>query len=243
MKDNQVILYYQPKIEIATNKTYGFEALVRWEHPEKGMISPGDFIPIVEETQLINPLTEWVLDKSLIKLKELHENDIKSSFAINISTKNLQNPRFLEKVVSIFEKHHMASSDIEFEITESALMGNPEKSRYLLDNLKNYNIILSIDDFGTGYSSLAYLSRLPVNNIKIDQYFIKNLTKDVGVRHIVKATIDLSHNIGLKVIAEGVENKEALDILKEFNCDYAQGYYFSKPFPDTQLLDWLNKNG
>ena len=242
LKTDETVLFYQPKVDLNTNKTVGFEALIRWIHPERGMITPADFIPLVEETQLINPLTEWVLDKSLIKLKKMHQNNIHVTIAINISTKNLMNPRFLERIIRIFEKHRIPSTEIEFEITESALMKNPEKSNYLLNSLRNYHIILSIDDFGTGYSSLAYLSRLPINIIKIDQYFIKNLQKNSGLFEIVKSTIELSHNLGLKVVAEGVENQEIMDILKELKCDYIQGYYISKPLPDEDVIDWYTAN-
>ena len=242
LKEDETVLFYQPKIDLKTNKTVGFEALIRWIHPERGMITPADFIPLVEETQLINPLTEWVLDKSLLKLKELHLNNIHIPIAINISTKNLQNPRFLERIIAIFEKHKISSTEIEFEITESALMKNPEKSNYLLNSLRNYHIILSIDDFGTGYSSLAYLSRLPVNIIKIDQYFIKNLKRNPGILEIVKSTIELSHNLGLKVVAEGVEDQELIDILKELECDYVQGYHISKPLHDKDVIDWYTTN-
>ncbi len=242
LNNDELEVYYQPKIDLRTNKPIGLEALLRWKVPSIGMISPMKIIPLVEETQLINPLTNWVLSQSLIQLHDLKECGIETTISVNISTKNLYYPNFFDEVVDLLNDHNVKEYSIEFEITESALMANPNASIDLLRNLKENRIMLSIDDYGTGYSSLSYLSQLPINIVKIDKYFINQMNKDLGVKHIVKSTIDLVHKLGMKVLAEGVEQLEHVNSLIEMGCDYAQGYYYAIPMNKTEIIEWYQKN-
>lgn len=242
IQNNQTILYYQPKIDLHTKKTIGMEALIRWNHPEKGMICPADFIPLVEESNLIHPLTDFVLNESLSKLHEFNENGYYPTISINISPKNIANPSFLDRVALILDQHDVKKECIEFEITESSLMFNPEKVNLILRSFKNHNIKLSIDDFGTGYSSLSYLSRFPIDIIKLDQFFIRQLSLMKGTYYIVESAINLAHNLGLKIIAEGIEDTETEKMLIDMGCDMGQGYLYSKPLNDQDISNWIEKN-
>jgi EAL domain-containing protein (putative c-di-GMP-specific phosphodiesterase class I) len=242
IQNNQTILYYQPKIDLHTKKTIGMEALIRWNHPEKGMICPADFIPLVEESNLIHPLTDFVLNESLSKLHEFNENGYYPTISINISPKNIANPSFLDRVALILDQHDVKKECIEFEITESSLMFNPEKVNLILRSFKNHNIKLSIDDFGTGYSSLSYLSRFPIDIIKLDQFFIRQLSLMKGTYYIVESAINLAHNLGLKIIAEGIEDEKTEKILIEMGCDMGQGYLYSKPLNDQEIYSWIENN-
>ncbi len=242
LNSDQLSLYYQPKMDLRTNKPIGLEALIRWKNSNRGVISPTEFVPLVEKTQLITPLTEWVLKKALNTLKKFQEKQIHTTISINISTKDLHYSKFFDNVIKIINDHGIEPKNVELEITESALMENPEISIYLLQKLKDHQIGLSIDDYGKGYSSLSYLSNFPVNTVKIDQYFIKEMLEDKGVNHIVKSTIDLVHNLGIKVLAEGVETEEIAKSLIEMGCDMAQGYYFAKPMKTTEVMEWYQSN-
>jgi EAL domain-containing protein (putative c-di-GMP-specific phosphodiesterase class I)/GGDEF domain-containing protein len=242
IQNNQTILYYQPKIDLHTKKTIGMEALIRWNHPEKGMICPADFIPLVEESNLIHPLTDFVLNESLSKLHEFNENGYYPTISINISPKNIANPSFLDRVALILDQHDVKKECIELEITESSLMFNPEKVNLILRSFKNHNIKLSIDDFGTGYSSLSYLSRFPIDIIKLDQFFIRQLSLMKGTYYIVESAINLAHNLGLKIIAEGIEDTETEKMLIDMGCDMGQGYLYSKPLNDQDISSWIEKN-
>lgn len=236
----QIEIYYQPKIELKTQKTIGLEALLRWKHPELGWISPGKIIPLVEETHLINPLTEFVMKYSLQTLQKLKNKDI--SISINISAKNLQHPNFVKKICKLISEYNINPKKVELELTESTIMENISINKAILCKLREKDIQLSIDDFGTGYSSLAYISQLPIDIVKIDRDFINDLTKDDESQKIVKAIIDLVHNLGMKVLAEGVETQEIDTLLLEMNCDMAQGYYYAKPMNEEALLLWLEEN-
>jgi EAL domain-containing protein (putative c-di-GMP-specific phosphodiesterase class I) len=242
IQNKQTILYYQPKIDLQTKKTIGMEALIRWNHPEKGMICPADFIPLVEESNLIHPLTDFVLNQSLYKLHEFNSKGYYPTISVNISPKNILNPGFLDRVAFILEQYDVKKECIEFEITESSLMFNPEKVNLILRSFKNHNIKLSIDDFGTGYSSLSYLSRFPIDIIKLDQFFIRQLSLMKGTYYIVESAINLAHNLGLKIIAEGIEDEATEKMLIEMGCDMGQGFLYSKPLNDQDINSWIEKN-
>lgn len=242
IQNHQTILYYQPKVDLETRKTIGMEALIRWMHPEKGLICPADFVPLVEESNLIHPMTDFVLNESLCKLHEFNENGFYPTISINISPKNILNPGFLDRVADILDQHDVKKECIEFEITESSLMFNPEKVNLILRSFKNHNIKLSIDDFGTGYSSLSYLSRFPIDIIKLDQFFIRQLSILKSTYYIVESAINLAHNLGLKIIAEGIEDEKTEKILIEMGCDMGQGYLYSKPLNDQEIYSWIEKN-
>jgi EAL domain-containing protein (putative c-di-GMP-specific phosphodiesterase class I) len=240
LETGQLILHYQPILNPVNKEVVGLEALLRWYHPTRGSISPTEFIELVEETQMINPLTEWVVKQSLDMLTRLKEEGIDTKISINISAKNLRLD-FLEYISTLLNAHPL-SQNIEFEITESALMDDPDACQILLDKLRFHGIQLAIDDFGTGYSSLTYLSRFPIQVVKIDQYFIKLLLSDVGIYHIVKSTIDLGHKLGMKVLAEGVEEQAIEELLIDIDCDLVQGYYYAKPMKDEDIIGWYKQH-
>lgn len=240
LKNNETYLVYQPKIDINTFKPVGLEALIRWKHPSQGMIVPDRFIPLVEETRLIHLLTDWVLKKALLKVKELHKKNINTKISINVSAKNLYDPMFFERTIAIIQESKVPPQYIELEITESVLMVDPEESKKMLEKFVKKGLTIALDDFGKGYSSLAYLSQFPIHTIKIDQIFMRQITTNPTVKQIVRSTIDLSKKLGYMVVAEGVEELEEVNVLKELECDIAQGYYFAKPMEEAAVNEWLS---
>lgn len=237
--DKQLVVFYQPKIDIKTGRIVSMEALARWPHPTEGMISPADFIPMVEQSGLIRPFTHWVLEQAIMQLKHWAETGIDLTVAVNLSTRNLLDPGLADSITNLLESNQVGPERLILEITESALMSRPEQALKILTNLHNLGLKLSIDDFGTGYSSLAYLKRFPVAELKIDHSFILGMVADESDAVIVRSTIELAHNLGLSVVAEGVEDKEILDLLATLRCDVGQGYYFSRPLPAQELEAWL----
>jgi len=241
LNNGETYLVYQPKIDLDTMKPYGFESLMRWKHPEKGLIPPDIFIGLIEETKLIHQLTDWVLYKTLEKIKAMMALGHQYPFSINISGKNLYDPQFFERTMKIIEDSGVPSQLIEFELTESTLMINPEESKAILKQFVDFGIKISLDDYGSGYSSLAYIAQFPIHYIKIDRFFIQNITTDHSMSEIVKSTIALSKTLGYKVVVEGVESKDVVDLLKDYTCEYAQGYYFAKPMLSQDVFEWLKK--
>ena len=236
---NQFELHFQPKMNIKNGEISGFEALIRWRHPQKGLVLPYSFIPQVERTGLINPITTWVIETALKQISQWCDEKQNFKLAINLSVRNLQQPDFLSVIEKLIDKYNTRPELLELEITESAIMSDPEQFITLLKRLRSLGLDIAIDDFGTGYSSLAYLKRLPINNLKIDQIFIKNLVSDKNDQEIVHAALTLAKSLGLIVIAEGVENKGSLELLEEYECDIAQGYYISRPLPVSEIAPWL----
>ncbi|MCK9717918.1 putative bifunctional diguanylate cyclase/phosphodiesterase [Pseudomonas syringae] len=227
---DEFILHFQPKVSLADGRISGLEALLRWNHPEQGMISPADFIPILEDTGLIIPVGVWVIRKVCETLKSWEENNIRLvPIAINLSVRQLQVKGLAETVKHVVEAYGINPALLEFELTESMLMIDPESAVEILRDIKSYGISLSVDDFGTGYSSLAYLKRFPLDALKIDRAFIKDITSNHEDAAITRAVIVLAHELGLKVIAEGVETVDQLELLVAYGCDQMQGYLFSKP--------------
>jgi diguanylate cyclase len=225
-------LYYQPQINIKTGKIMGAEALLRWQNPELGFISPGQFIPIAEETGLIINIGEWVLKKACQQLKKWQEkypNPL--SISVNLSPRQFKQPNLTDKIIQIIEETGVAATLLDLELTETLLMDNVNLAIKILQDLKTMGIKVSIDDFGTGYSSLGYLQKFPFDILKIDRCFIKNINQNTANQAITKALISMSHDLNLKVIAEGIETREELRILMENNCDGFQGYLFSPPVP------------
>lgn len=237
--EHQTYLVFQPKININTHEIYGLEALIRWNHPNRGIIPPDQFIPLIEETKLIHLLTDWVLTEALNQCKMLISRGYNIPISINISGKNLYDPKFYERTYRIISDSEVPFELIEFELTESTLMINPNDSRTMLEKFVNLGIKISIDDFGSGYSSLSYLTQFPIHFIKIDRFFLKNIESNASMSEIVKSTITLSKRLGYEVVVEGIETKDVLNLMKTYNCDYAQGYYFAKPMTREQLYEWL----
>lgn len=241
LEKDQLFLLYQPKIDLKNSQPIGVEALVRWQHPKLGVIQPDQFITLAEKTGMIKHLTLWVLKEALRQSRSWHQEGLEISVAINISMQNLKTPQLLDQIKGLLLTWGVSPSRLRLEITESTIMADPERTMEILTQLTIMGIRFSIDDFGTGYSSLGYLKRLPVDEIKIDKSFVIGMIADESNAVIVHSIIDLAHNLGLKVVAEGVENQEILDRLISLGCDAAQGYLLSRPIPKEELTDWLKR--
>ena len=239
---NELVLHYQPKIDFGSDRVSGVEALVRWQHPKHGLLPPDKFIPLAEQTGLIKPMTQHILKMALHQCEEWQRAGLDLSVAVNISAISIQDPEFPDQVARLLKESTVPPSRIELEITETAVMAEPVRAVDCIKRLSALGLQVSIDDFGTGYSSMAHLKELLVAKIKIDKSFVK----DVAVNHndavIVRSTIELGHNLGLKVVAEGVETEAAWDRLKALGCDDAQGYYMSHPLPADKLAEWLRQS-
>ena len=233
-------LYVQPKVALNTGQVVAVEALVRWIHPERGFIFPDQFIPFAEQTGFIRQLTHWIMNEAAKTCHAWNTNGMHIKISVNISTRDLLDQELPGKFAHILEEHQVEPASFCLEITESAIMDDPVRAHQTLDKLHAMGMDLSIDDFGTGYSSLAYLKRLPVDELKIDKSFVLKMEKDIDDTKIVKSTIDLGHNMGLRVVAEGVENAEVMALLKDLGCDQAQGYFISRPMPATDMAQWLD---
>jgi diguanylate cyclase (GGDEF)-like protein/PAS domain S-box-containing protein len=239
INNKELALYYQPQVDISTGKIKSVETLARWPHPTEGMISPVDFIPMVEQSGMIRPFTFWVLEEAIKQSRKWIEAGIDLTLSVNLSTRNLIDPNLADNIVSLLESHQVSPDRIVLEVTESAIMSRPEYAQKVLQRLHQMGFKLSIDDFGTGYSSLAYLKKLPISELKIDSSFVFGLVENDNDAVIVRSTIELAHNMGLYTVAEGVESKEILDMLSILNCDIAQGYCLSRPLPINELEQWL----
>jgi len=239
---NQLFLHYQPKIDLKTDRVIGVEALVRWNHPRDGMVPPDQFIGPAEQTGLIHSLTYWVLNTAMRQRQAWHQAEMEITVSVNLSARNLADPKILDQVAQLFEAHRVAPNSLIFEITESAIMADPTQAMEVLTGLSKMGLRFSVDDFGTGYSSLSYLKRLPVEEIKIDKSFILDMLRNGDDTVIVLSIINLVHNLSRKVVAEGVENKEVLGRLSAFGCDAAQGYYMCRPLPAAEFTRWLSES-
>jgi diguanylate cyclase (GGDEF)-like protein len=236
LDQRQLVLHYQPKLDLVTGQVRGVEALVRWQHPERGLLAPDLFVPTAERTGLINPLTDYVLDVALGKATKWLEQGLSVPMAVNISARSLLDPGFPDRVLATLSARRIPPGSLILEITETSIMEDPEHALAALQLLHDAGVYLSIDDFGTGYSSLAYLKRLPVDEIKIDRSFISSLADDARDRLIVASTVSLGRALGLDVVAEGVEDEQTLAVLQTLGCDLAQGYLFGRPEPDPPLV-------
>jgi EAL domain-containing protein (putative c-di-GMP-specific phosphodiesterase class I)/GGDEF domain-containing protein len=237
---NQFRLVYQPRIELVTGRCIGAEALLRWDHPGLGDVSPAEFIPIIERTSLAKPTTQWVLDAAMDQLASWKRDGLALTLSVNISAANLAEADLIERIQLGLLKRGLRPDQLEIELTESAIMEEPEQADLMLRELAAAGIKLAIDDFGTGHSSLAYLQRLPADVVKIDQTFIRNLTQAAGPDLVlVETMVGLAHKLGYRVVAEGVETIEAAAVLKQIGCEEAQGFLFSRPVEAARLVQWL----
>ena len=239
MEDQDIHLYYQPKADLITGQVTAVEALVRWNHPERGLMSPDDFIPMTENTGLIEPLTLYLLETAVRQCRMWQEAGIDLVVSVNVSARSLLDHELPDQIDALLKKWNLAPGYLRLEITENTIMEDPVRSLEILDRLSRKGIGLALDDFGTGYSSLSYLKRLPVNELKIDKSFVLNMHEDENDAVIVRSTIDLGRNLGLEVVAEGVETKEHWDQLTELGCHTAQGYYLSRAIPAGEFMQWL----
>ncbi len=242
IEHDELVLYYQPKIHLKTGRVIGVEALVRWRHPNRGLIAPDEFIPLAERTGLIKPLTLWVLTAALHQSRTWQRAGLRLSVAVNLSARNLQDTELADQIEEMLTRSGIPPNQLELEITESTIMADPPRALEILTRLHHMQIPLAIDDFGTGYSSLGYLRKLPVSSIKIDKSFVKNMAADDSDAVIVRSTIELAHNLGLLVVAEGVETQYVWDRLAALGCDAAQGYYMSAPMPAAALTRWFHES-
>ncbi|MCF6235005.1 MAG: EAL domain-containing protein [Gammaproteobacteria bacterium] len=242
VRNDQLQLYYQPKVNAKSGEASKLEVLLRWMHPKNGLISPDHFIPLAERTGLIGEITLWVIKEALAQCREWRKKGFDLSVAVNISVINLQETGFSQAVEQLLDKECREQQLLSFEITETSIMLEPERALKTLASFSDLGIRLSVDDFGTGYSSLAYLKQLPVNELKIDKSFILGVAKDADDVTLVRSMIDLAHNMGLSVVAEGVENRETCEMLTDFGCEELQGNYICPPFPAKILERWLIEN-
>ena len=231
-------LYLQPKLALDTGHVVGAEALVRWQHPQRGLVPPVQFIPFAEQTGFIRVLTLWVFEEAVRHWQTLSDAGIELSLSVNLSTRDLLDPDLPQKFEALLTKHGVPAKAFCLEITETAIMDDPQRALVTLERLNAIGFRLSIDDFGTGYSSLAYLKRLPVDELKIDQSFVRNMQTDADDAMIVRSTIDLAHNLNITVVAEGVENAQVWNMLRQLNCDQAQGYHMGRPMPLAEFSNW-----
>ncbi len=241
LERGELAVAYQPTADLASRKVVGVEALVRWHHPEKGVIMPEQFIPLAEQTGLIQPLTLFVLEEALAQLKRWQEQGQRLRLSVNLSPRNLHGGEIVEQIEGAMARWRIAPRDLQLEITESAIMEDPMRAMNILGALNEMGIMLSIDDFGTGYSSLMYLKQLPVNQIKIDKSFVADMREKNEDQVIVRSTIDLAHNMGHQVIAEGVDNEPTLDMLSAMGCDLVQGFFISEPLDADRFDAWIRR--
>lgn len=236
---DQLRLYCQPKADLRTEAITGAEVLIRWQHPDYGLLMPDQFIPLIEPTELVQPLIQWVLEAALQQCYEWRQKSLIMPLAINLSTRNLLDPHLPETVNALIQTWGADTTWIGLEITESSIMSDPAAALRVLNELHQMGLTLFIDDFGTGYSSLSYLMKLPLDVIKIDHAFTMNMIEDKDAAVIVKSTIEMAHNMGMKVIAEGAASKEIWEALKRLDCDEGQGHYISPPLLTRDFSAWL----
>lgn len=236
---DQLFLTYQPKVSLRQHQITGVEVLVRWQHPEHGIIVPDQFIPLAERTGLIIPMTLWILQQSLLQCRLWNEIGLDIRVAVNLSMANLESQELPDQISALLRDTMVSPDRLELEITETSIMADPQRVIRTLGQIRELGVTFSIDDFGTGYSSFAYLNKLPVSCIKIDKSFVQNMEKDRDNSVIVKSIIDLGHNLGLKVIAEGIESAESKSLLQVFLCDEGQGYHFCRPVTADNMTQFL----
>jgi diguanylate cyclase (GGDEF)-like protein/PAS domain S-box-containing protein len=238
---NELKLYYQPKVELQTGKVHSVEALVRWQHPEFGFVPPDQFIPLAEQTGLIAPLTLWVLETAICQCSAWFQAGLKLSIAVNLSMWDLRDATLPNTIHALLERYDVSPQLLHVELTESVVMKDVERSLDTLNRLAQLGIEIAIDDFGTGYSSLAYLKRMPISELKIDRSFVMHMAEVEVDATIVQSTVSMAHSLGIKVVAEGVEDEKTWHLLANFHCDTAQGYFMSRPVVPQELEKWLRE--
>ncbi len=238
IQNDELVLYYQPKVDLKNKKISKAEALVRWKHPTHGLLQPDEFINLAERTGLIIELSHWVLKTSIQQILHWQQKGLSINVAVNLSPSSLLSPELPEIITGILSSHNLRGSMLTVELTETSIIKDPELAYEILNRLKALGVDISIDDFGTGYSSLAQLRKLPVSEMKIDRSFVMDMLENKDDEIIVKSIIDLAHNLGLSVVAEGVETLGCARKLEQMDCDLLQGYYFSRPIPADKFEEW-----
>ena len=240
MDNRQLVVHYQPLVELATDTVIGVEALVRWNHPYLGLLPPDRFLPLAEQTGLMRPLFEYVLDASLAQLDRWRAIGHRLQMSVNISASNLLDAQFPGTVAKLLARYDIPAESLVLEVTETTLMSDPVRAQHVVERLDALGVSVAVDDYGTGYSSLAYLRDLAVQTLKLDRTFLKDLGNDRRASAIVRSTTDLAHELGLDIVAEGVEDEASAGLLRAFGCDLAQGYLYSRPVAADDLDDWLS---
>ena len=242
IEKDELQLFFQPKVTLGDSSVLSVETLLRWQHPSRGLIPPSEFIPFAEQTGAIRLITRWLITKAMIQARNWIDQGLMVKISVNISARDLLDVDFSKYVSKRLEENNVRPEMICMEITESALMEDPVKARRTVEELHNLGLSISIDDYGTGYSSLAYVKNLPVNELKIDREFIKNMIDNKEDIAIVRSTIELGHNLGLTVVAEGIEHEEEMQMLKDFGCDQVQGFLISKALTASDMETWISDN-
>lgn len=243
MAADEFMLVYQPKISMRDLRVKGVEALVRWQHPTRGLVSPAEFLPIIEQTDLMGALTDRLLDAALNQWREWWDAGIDLPVAVNLSARNVVDADLPTRVAKCLARHGAPAEALELELTESAVLEDPDRARGILEELRSLGVRLAVDDFGTGYASLAYLTALPIDTVKIDQSFARPVLTDPRSAAIVRFTVDLARHLELTVVAEGIEDAETFAALAELGCDVGQGYWMCRPKPGPDLTEWLATSG
>ncbi|GGC69589.1 putative bifunctional diguanylate cyclase/phosphodiesterase [Marinobacter halophilus] len=242
LRGKELELYYQPRIDLATEEVRGVECLLRWHHPERGLVGPDEFIPMAERSGLIVPIGYWVIEQACKRLQESSELGFAGLvFAVNLSFRQFHDRKMTETIFRIIFNANVDTSLLELELTESAMMHDPEYAQRCLRELNQLGISFALDDFGTGFSSLSNLQNLPISLVKIDKSFVQDLGKSADAEHIIRAIISLAHSLQISVVAEGVETESQLEFLRQQHCDEIQGYYFARPMPWDDLVQFLNR--
>jgi diguanylate cyclase (GGDEF)-like protein len=241
LRRNEFRLLFQPRVDIISGEIVGLEGLIRWQHPERGLLSPDKFIPLAEESGLIVTMGYWVIHQACLALKYLQDQDMFVRIAVNLSFRQFQDKKLKETVARIIKKTQVDASFLEFELTETAVMANESDTRRCMDELSELGVHFSLDDFGTGYSSFAHIQGLPITSLKIDKSFVKNAVSEAGDAVIVNAIINLAHNLGMRVIAEGVENFQQLVMLRDYQCDQVQGYFYQQAITFDKICTSLKQ--
>jgi EAL domain-containing protein (putative c-di-GMP-specific phosphodiesterase class I) len=236
---DELELYYQPKLHLKSGLMTRAEVLIRWNHPKRGLLSPAAFIPIAERTGVIRAMTDWIFDRTLKQIRTWHDEGAPVHVAVNVSAKSLQEQTLPTKVHDLLQKWHVDPRFLKIEITESSIMADPAHALAIMSLVQSLGVRLSVDDFGTGYSSLSHLRQLPIDEIKIDKSFVTGMRNSDADATIVRTVIDLAHNLGKQVCAEGVEDEATWDLLGELGCDLAQGYWISRPMKAADFMKWL----
>jgi EAL domain-containing protein (putative c-di-GMP-specific phosphodiesterase class I) len=239
IENQELRLIFQPKIDMSSGEIAGAEALVRWQHPERGLVSPGDFIPFAEQTGFIKSITGWVIEAAAQQCARWSALGMSLKLVVNISVQDLLDPGMPDAILGALQRNSVPPRSLGLEITESGVMQDQAAAIAVLKRLRALNIDVAIDDFGTGHSSLAYIKQLQVTELKIDRSFVRNIVQDDKDRAIVLSIIDLAHNLDLIVVAEGVEDKSSLEVLHKLGCDQVQGYVFAKPLAEKEFRDWF----
>ena len=244
LRGNELELYYQPRIDLASNEVRGVECLLRWNHPERGLVGPDEFIPVAERSGLIVPIGYWVIEQACKRLQESAELGFPGLvFAVNLSFRQFHDRKMTETIFRIIFNANVDTSLLELELTESAMMHDPEYAQRCLRELNQLGISFALDDFGTGFSSLSNLQHLPISLVKIDKSFVQALGQSADAEHIIRAIISLAHSLQISVVAEGVETESQLEFLRQQHCDEIQGYFYARPMPWADLVQFLNKRG